>query len=298
MQITSKVETVTPEIAEKILEASKEQVKNRHVMDRHVEWLAEQMRSGKWKTNGEPIILDDEGCLLDGQHRLWAVTVAGVSIETMVTRGVDRATFATIDTGATRKAADVLSILGETNVNITASVLGWLHRHEQGKMLHGLKQSGFTSAIAAQLLRKHSGIHDHVAWSSGTAKANVFLRRIPASALAFLRYVFAQHKPQKALEFFDLVGDVMPDSPGTATRVLRDWILKNERSRCPASTIEYMAVLVKAWRAYLNGETPKTYVWRRTGPSPEGFPPFPGERDSRGKAIRGFERKDKAKAAI
>lgn len=292
MPIRSAVETITPEAAEKLLTASKDQVRNRKVLDSHVEWLAEQMKSGKWKTNGEPIILDDEGYLLDGQHRMYAVALSGSTIETVVTRGVDRSTFSTIDTGAGRTAASTLAIAGESNTPMLAAVLGWLYRYEMGKMLWATKGAGFTSAIGIGLLKKHSGVREEITWACTTGKSNIFLGKISPSVLAFLRYVFAQHKPYKAQEFFDLIGDIRPDQPGTPTRVLRDWVLKDERSRAPAETRELMAVIVKAWSAFLDSETPKTYVWRRTGATPESFPVFPGEKESRGKAIRGFEPKD------
>jgi hypothetical protein len=47
-----------------------------------------------------------------------------------------------------------------------------------------------------------------------------------------------------------------------------------------------MAVFVKAWTAFLNGDRPKTYVWYRTTAYPESFPTFPGDKETRGKAIR------------
>lgn len=295
--IRSSVETITPEMAEKLLTTSQEHVKNRNVADSRVDLLSDQMKSGKWRTNGEPIIFDEDGYLLDGQHRLWAVVNSKVTIETVITRGVERSTFATIDTGAGRTAGDVLSIVGEANTPILASTLGWLHRYETGKMLWHLKPSGFTSATGLALLRKHGAIRDEITWACAQ-RSNVFLNHIPTSVLALTRYLFSQYKPNKAHEFFDLVGDVQPDKSGTPTRTLRDWLLQNERSRAKATTIEFIAVTMKAWAAFLNGESPKRYVWRRTGAFPESFPSFPGEKESRGKAIRGFERKEIAKKRL
>lgn len=291
--IRSTVEKIGPELAEKILSSSQDKVKNRNVTDGHVEWLASQMKAGKWRTNGEPIILDEEGHLLDGQHRLWAIATSGVEIETVVTRGVDRNTFATIDTGAARTGANVFQMSGEVNCHVLAAALGWLYRFENGKMLWGIKSSGYTAATGISLLKKNPEVRDAVAWSLRMQK-NIFLRELPKSALAFLRYIFCRHKPNKAEEFFELVGDVRPDSPGTATRAFRDWILKNKNSRQPANTLEFIAISVKAWGAFLDGETPKTYVWRRAGAFPESFPTFPGERESRGKAIRGMVNKEEA----
>jgi hypothetical protein len=297
MAIRSGVEKINPQIADAILTASKDHVQNRKVKDRHVEWLASQMKAGKWLTNGEPIILDQEGLLLDGQHRLWAVMIADKEIETVVTRGVDRSTFSTIDTGAARTSADVITMTGEVNGTVLASVLGWLYRYESGKMLWNLKGAGFTSAAGLAILKKHSGVRDEITWACSTARANVILSKIPKSPLAFLKYVFTAYKPNKAAEFFDFLGDIRMDSMGTPTRVFRDWLLKDERSRAPASTLELMAIMVKAWTAFLNDEKPKTYVWRRTGAYPESFPAFPGDKDSRGKAIRGTVDKEKAQKA-
>ena len=291
MAIRSAVEQITPAIADKILTASRDQVKNRNVMDGHVEWLAAQMKAGKWRTNGEPIILDDEDLLLDGQHRLYAVISAETTIDTLVTRGVDRSTFATIDTGMARTAGNVLAIAGEGNSPILAAALGWLHRYEMGKMLAGVKSAGFTSMMGLAILKKHPGMRESATWANGV-RSNVFLAHVPPSALAFLHYIFSQHKPQKAQEFFDLIGDIKSDNPGTPTRVMRDWILKNERSRCPATTLEYLAIMVKAWTSFLDGRQPKTYVWYRTAVNPESFPMFPGEKESRGRSVRGMERKD------
>lgn len=301
MAMRGGVEKIGPREAEAILDAVKDDphTRNRPVKDAHVEWLAGMMKAGKWRTNGEPILLDEDGRLLDGQHRLWAVVHSGVAIETWVTRGVPREHFATIDTGATRTTADVLGIRGESNSTVMAAVLGWLHRYEHGKMLAGTKASGFSQETAVTLLRKHSGVRDMVAWANAQRNHPV-LSKIPRSALAFLKYVFALHKPNKANEFFESVADARMDRIGSPTETLRNWLLKKDQSRARshmiAGTLTTLAICVKAWSCFLNDERPKVFVWHRTGANPESFPVFPGEKETRGKAIRGFERKDKRKA--
>jgi hypothetical protein len=291
MAIRSSVESVTPALAEKILTDSKDQVKNRNVADCHVEWLSEQMKSGKWLTNGEPIIIDEGGFLLDGQHRLYAIVMSETTVETVVTRGVERSTFATIDTGASRTAGNVMSIAGELHSNTLASALGLRHRYDTGRLLGSARAAGFTSAISLALLKKHPTIREDVSWAV-SMRNNVFLKRISGSALAFLRFMFSQHKPNKAAEFFDLVCDKRPDEHGTATRVFRDWLLKIDR-RNPSTPLEVMAITVKAWAAFLSGERPKTYVWYRTTKFPESFPIFPGDKETHGKAFKsGAGRKD------
>jgi len=297
MTMRGAVEKIGPREAEAILDAVKDdpRTRNRPVKDAHVEWLAGMMKAGKWRLNGEAIILDEDGKLLDGQHRLWAVISSQVTIETWVTRGVSRDFFPTIDTGATRTTADVLGIRGESSSTVLAAVLGWLHRYENGKMLAGTKASGFSQETAVALLRKHSGIRDVLTWATAQQKHPV-LSNIPRSALAFLKYVFTLYKPNKAEEFFEQVADARLDRIGSPTETLRNWLLKKDQSRARAKmihgTLTVMAVCVKAWDAFLNDERPKTFVWYRTGANPESFPVFPGEKETRGKAIRGTTPKE------
>lgn len=297
MAMKGGVEKIGPREAEAILDAVKDdpRTRNRPVKDAHVEWLAGMMKAGKWRMNGEPIILDEDDKLLDGQHRLWAVVHSQVTIETWVNRGVPREYFATIDTGATRTTADVLGIRGESNSAVLAAVLGWLHRYEQGKMLAGTKASGFSQEIAVSMLRKHSGVRDVMLWANAQRNHPV-LSKIPRSALTFLKYVFALYKPNKAEEFFEAVSDARLDRIGAPTETLRNWLLKKDQSRARANfihgTLTTMAICVKAWDAFLNDEHPKTFVWHRSGSNPESFPVFPGEKETRGKAIRGMERKE------
>lgn len=285
MAIRSAVEKITPEIATKILEEAKENVQNRNVTDTHVQWLASQMTSGKWALNGESIILDDEGQLLDGQHRLWAVVNCGITIESLVTRGVERKSFVTIDTGSARTTGNVLAMTGEKNCNVLSAALGWLHRYETGKMLWSLKPSGFSPGTGVVLAKKHPQMRDAVDWAVAQ-KNNPILRKVSTSVLAFLRYVFLAYKPQRGAEFFDLVSEVLPDKAGTPTRLLRDWYLTKDKGRTAATTLELMAVSVKAWNAFLEGERPQKILWRRGGQYPESFPLFPGESESKGKALK------------
>jgi hypothetical protein len=104
--------TITPEIAQILIEEGTNSL-NRPVSDSTVDEYGEQMKKGKWRLNGEAIIISKDGLLLDGQHRLWASFKTKKSFKTMVTRGVDKETFATIDTGKKRTGSDALIIHGK-----------------------------------------------------------------------------------------------------------------------------------------------------------------------------------------
>lgn len=293
MTIRSVVEKITPETAGKILEGSQD-IKNRNVSDSHVEWLAQQMKAGKWALNGEAIILDDENQVVDGQHRLWAVVNSGVTIESLVTRGVDRKGFSTIDTGSARTLGNVLGITGEKDQNALGAALAWVHRHDMSKMFISNKEAGLTHAMGLALMRKYPEIRESVEFAGKHGK-NAILKRVSRSALIFLHHRFTAHSKEKAVEFFECLGDMRFDTAGTATRALRDWLLRRESGGGNRATLELLAIFVKAWSNFLDGRAPqRSYSWRRTGEFPEDFPKFPGEKESAGKAMKIIRRRKKA----
>ena len=73
-----KVETITPKLAEKWMEANKN---NRPLRRSLVGRYAGAIRRGQWELNGESIKFDEDGVLFDGQHRLAAVVEANKPIK-------------------------------------------------------------------------------------------------------------------------------------------------------------------------------------------------------------------------
>lgn len=294
MSIRSAVEKITPEIATQILEASAD-IKNRSVREGHVEWLAAQMKAGKWVLNGEAIILDDENQLVDGQHRLWAVVQSSVTIESLVTRGVDRKGFATIDTGSARTLANVLGIVGEKYAASVAAALAWTYRHDLGKMFASNKAIGFSHQVGLTMMKKHPGIRESAEFVGKLLK-NPILKRVPSSVLIFLHYRFSAHSRDKAVEFFETLGDMRFDQDGTPTRTLRNQLIhRDDHARGGRPVLNTMAFFIKAWADFLKGRKPgRPYQWRRSGEFPEDFPKFPGETESAGPAMKIVRRKAKS----
>ena len=86
---------------------------NRRVNEKHVRRLARDMADGKWILTHAGIAFDRHGKLLDGQHRLWAITEANVTVDMYVWRNVDPQARIAIDCGKSRSMADVLNIAGQ-----------------------------------------------------------------------------------------------------------------------------------------------------------------------------------------
>lgn len=71
---------------------------------------AKEMRAGRWKSTHQGIAIGWDGKVVDGQHRLLAVIESGVSVEMLVTRGVDPETQDLVDGGRKRTVGDQLGL--------------------------------------------------------------------------------------------------------------------------------------------------------------------------------------------
>ena len=112
------VVTMTKELAKDYLSRNNQ---NRKVNKRTLSFYKEQMTNNKWKENGEPIIIDVNGVIKDGQHRLMAVIETGFSYRVPVISNINPDTMDTIDTGKNRTASDVLFLEGFKYSNLIAS---------------------------------------------------------------------------------------------------------------------------------------------------------------------------------
>ena len=84
--ITSKVELITPSLAAEYLKMNTDNY--RTPSNSLINAYAEDMRTGNWENNGEPISFRENGTLFNGQHRLQAVIKADTAVSFLVVRGI------------------------------------------------------------------------------------------------------------------------------------------------------------------------------------------------------------------
>lgn len=88
--ITATMEFITPRLAKEYLEKN---TSNYRKLSHTTVWqYANDIENGRWQENGEAIKFDEEGTLVDGQHRLKAIVMANVPACMMVVRGVSKGT--------------------------------------------------------------------------------------------------------------------------------------------------------------------------------------------------------------
>lgn len=106
--ITSQVERISPGTAEKYLALNLD--KNRPIRPSTIRDYSNKMLAGEWVPTHQGIAFDQDGHLIDGQHRLRAIVDSGVTVQLMVTRGLRPDSFKALDLGARRKMSDILRI--------------------------------------------------------------------------------------------------------------------------------------------------------------------------------------------
>ena len=84
--LTVEVEEITPVKASLYLSNN---AHHRKVKQKKIDSYVKDLEEGNWKLNGKTITFDANGRLLGGQHRLHAVVKSGISMTTLVVRGLD-----------------------------------------------------------------------------------------------------------------------------------------------------------------------------------------------------------------
>ncbi len=102
--IQDTTEMITPGVAQEMLRHNKS---NRPINWRKVQEYADIMSRGEWRFHAQGIIFDQNGNLLTGQKRLWAVIYSGMSIPMRVSRGNPANTANLLDRGTPQSARDL-----------------------------------------------------------------------------------------------------------------------------------------------------------------------------------------------
>ncbi len=254
---------ITPAIATEWLET---RGNNRQVMDSTVEKYAMDMREGRWVFNGAPIQFDEEGKLLNGQHRLWAIIEAGFTMDAIVQWGIPREAQATIDAGAKWQTKDILYMAGEKNCVLLQATLRWVFRDDIGSIL---SSRGISNSKSLELLKKHPGVRRSVDFIAAVRGP------LQPSVAAFLHYKVSQADQEKADEFFHRLADGVELKTTNPVYRLRERLI-SYMGHGRMHQVDALAIAIIAWNAFRAGKEMQALVWRKSGPAPQPFPTIEG----------------------
>lgn len=155
---------VTPQQAITWLEGN---THNRPVKQTHVDRLAQEIKAGRWRLTHQGIAFDTGGLLADGQHRLWAIIEAGMSVPVRVFFNEPPENRHVLDSGERRSNLDILTITGEVG-DVTAKHLAALRSMLAGISSHPRRMSPGEEAVH---FTKHRAALDFAVDHLNVAKA-------------------------------------------------------------------------------------------------------------------------------
>lgn len=128
-QLTHEIAELTPDTCALILD---DNPSSEIVPPKAVQEYADAMSAGAWVYNGQPILFDKNEKLVDGRKRLMASVLSGVTIRTLVVRGVHPDTIHTIDQHRRRSYTCVIESRGVKNAATIVRTMAKLIRIERG----------------------------------------------------------------------------------------------------------------------------------------------------------------------
>lgn len=260
---------ITPEYAKALLDTQPPN-HNRKIMASAVARLARAITDGKWQFNGQAIVVSDDGILLDGQHRLCAIVMAGIPVESMVVFGVARHAMNTLDSGRRRTSGERFAMMGHANGQDIATVCQWIYRYQSvpatGKLLRSDAAGEFPDLL--DILLNHPSILQSmvfVGWSKDWTKL------VPATTAMFVHFMASLDDAGKADEYVSRVRDGVGLGANHPAYLVRRNFENQMGSRHGRAHRDYnCALFCKGWLAAKHGKTKRLAKWT----TKEDFPRF------------------------
>jgi hypothetical protein len=239
--------TVTPEMSE---EWEKTNHNPRNTSLTTVNQYARDMKNAHWEPNGEPLMFDEDGKLINGFHRTHACRVAQTPFRTYVIVGLPRGT-KTFDLGYKRTHGQILKISGEHYGNFLAATARLLWKYQRGPRVLLARVERPTLQDVLDLLEEHPELRTSVELCAGSFhKAG---RLCASSSIpSFIHYLGSRKHGHRATEFVEMIhkGIDPENQSNRPAYLLRERLLDWQQKRVKASQTEYLGLWIPAWNAY------------------------------------------------
>lgn len=272
VEITTAMVEVTPDIAREWLETM---VANRNVSATNLSAFMRAMEEGRWHTDGSPIKFNTHGQLIDGQHRLRSVINTGLSQRFLVVWGVPDEAMTTLDTGKRRNRGDVLKIHDPslTDVNNVAGVATIMLRWVRGYRGNNLRNEYISNDALVHFYDTNKD--DIVASNRASYRVTNAMGAGSRQSFGLCHWLFSMIDTEDAEFFWDRLVDGQGLEAGDPIYALRELLrreamLPGTRDRMRADVV--IALVIKAWNAYRDGEQISLLRFKVGGAHPEKFP--------------------------
>lgn len=269
--LTIEVKTITPEKAKDIL-ANHNGI-NRNVNTSHYEAILRNMKQGTWRFNGDTICFNKDGMLIDGQHRLKALSEYGKPLDMIVISGFEKDVIKTIDQEVKpRNLNDLLKMDGVKNAN---NVGGTISRYMGMRYSYSFIGNG-VGATNGRVYNKttidekyneyyaHPNFYDDVVLYARKCYDKLRIIGLSDVSATYTYLYFEKHHSDNEIQgFFDRLCLNITDI--NVINLLRDILTKDNRPNNPHPlTAQYKSgLLTKTWNYYIKGKDVKVLSYNK-----------------------------------
>lgn len=235
----------------------------RNTIDKYVR----DILAGRWHFTAEPIKLDGEGRLLDGQNRCMALLKASeesgnpdLSLPVLIVRGLEPEAQDVMDTGKARSVGDQLARRGAKDYAIAASASRLCVLYDTGHLVNG------ENPTHSQIIEYYDANAEAIQQFVTHARPGNFSAVTPSvlSAAGYLIYRECQDYDE-VVSFINSIKEGAGLETGHPVLSMRNRLqqaqLSNERI---VNTVALMMVL-RAWNAHRRGEKLEKFPIRSRG---------------------------------
>ncbi|WP_017010251.1 hypothetical protein [Enterovibrio norvegicus] len=261
---------ISPTMARDILEFSRrgainKENSNRRIKQRSVKQYAELMDKGRWCLNGEAIIFDADGELLDGHTRLAAAEKSSKGFITVMIWGItDTKAFANTNVGDNRSRSNVLEMAGvKVNAQVlsqVASLAKAFHSAHNPYAYRGTQGTAFRGDEILAYVKQHEELALSVNFTSKLAKKHKHQCQTSEAVYAFAHYLIKQNLKKSDIKEMSItpelyITNVMSGLGQTSTESIeykvREYIQTTVGESSSYALLCRLSCIFKGWNMYM-----------------------------------------------
>lgn len=251
-QIRATVQYVDPEWAQKLLATNP--THQRSISTANLRKIEGSLKDDNFVVNGQTIVTDEDGKLMDGQHRCQASVNTGIGFWTVFVSNVPKEYFKYMDNGKARSFNDVLKTTGKLSSTNMSSTVARLAEYLIDPAL-----------VGTQKVFAHSQLLDVIEMSPNIDRSVREVDKakhiVPPSRAAWMHYVLHQVMPDDTEAFFSSISSGEMLSKTDAVFQFRSRILNDKARGFHPPLREQVALLIKTWNSYIERKPVRILRW-------------------------------------
>ena len=260
----AEIKLINPELATELLKMNVGNRKLKGIKNAYVG----QMLNGEWKENGEPIIIDVNGFIKDGQHRLNACIEADFSWECPIIYDVDPNVMDTIDTGTNRTLRDILQLNGFSYSSDLASLIKSIITFNKGNNAiskHGgsvrdSKVSYVSNNMGLKYANENKENLLRIVKTVERVYSNQTVNVLGKKDLGVLLYMISDYNFNEThVNFLKKISGIHIDENSVTSWVYKK-LLSSKVNKTSLKSEWKLSAIIKAWNIFSNGDHPVKHL--------------------------------------